>query len=81
MRKLNILVVVLAMVMFPILSFSQVIYKGVNLAGAEFGAGTLPGTYGLDYTYPTPGEVDYFTGKGMMPMQLYQLFEEPVQQI
>ena len=39
--------------------------KGVNLAGAEFGEGNLPGTYGQDYIYPNEGEVDYFTSKGM----------------
>ncbi len=38
---------------------------GVNLAGAEFGEGSLPGTYGTHYTYPTHAEVDYFAAKGM----------------
>src|SRR6185369_9863346 len=27
-------------------------YTGVNLAGAEFGANVLPGTYNTQYTYP-----------------------------
>jgi endoglucanase len=40
-------------------------YAGVNLAGAEFGDANLPGTYGIDYTYPTAAEVDYFLAKGM----------------
>src|SRR5262245_45131596 len=40
-------------------------YAGVNLAGAEFGEQNLPGTYGVDYTYPTNAEVDYFRSKGM----------------
>lgn len=31
--------------------------RGVNLAGAEFGEGHLPGTFGVDYTYP--GESDF----------------------
>lgn len=38
---------------------------GVNLAGADFGEGHLPGTYGTDYIYPNATEVDYFVGKGM----------------
>ncbi len=38
---------------------------GVNLAGAEFGEGNLPGNYGTDYIYPNEREVDYFTSKGM----------------
>ncbi|MFO0564959.1 MAG: glycoside hydrolase family 5 protein [Polyangiaceae bacterium] len=37
----------------------------MNLAGAEFGEGNLPGTYGTHYTYPTNAELDYFVGKGM----------------
>ena len=37
----------------------------MNLSGAEFGQGNLPGTFGTDYTYPTDAEVDYFTSKGM----------------
>jgi len=39
--------------------------RGVNLAGADFGEGALPGVYGEDYTYPTHDEVDYFVRKGM----------------
>jgi endoglucanase len=39
--------------------------RGVNLAGADFGEGVLPGVYDADYTYPTHAEVDYFVGKGM----------------
>ncbi|HEU4532775.1 MAG TPA: hypothetical protein VFS00_01610, partial [Polyangiaceae bacterium] len=36
-----------------------VAYRGVNLAGAEFGAdpwgeGKLPGVHGVDYIYPDP---------------------------
>jgi endoglucanase len=37
-------------------------FTGVNLAGAEFGK--IPGTFGVDYTYPTPQDVDYFAGLG-----------------
>jgi endoglucanase len=48
-------------------------YRGVNLAGAEFGvnsdgSGAIPGAYGSDYTYPntTTGyqNVSYYLGKG-----------------
>jgi endoglucanase len=39
--------------------------KGVNLAGAEFGSSHLPGRYGWDYSYPTTGEIVYFTDKNM----------------
>ena len=43
---------------------------GVNLAGAEFGATTLPGTYNSNYTYPNQTEVDYFRSKGMNVVRL-----------
>lgn len=43
---------------------SSLLYTGVNLSGAEFGT-KLPGLFGVDYTYPTNSEVDYFIGKGM----------------
>ncbi len=49
--------------------------RGVSLAGAEFatdpwGNGALPGTYGVDYTYPTASEVSYFLGKRMNTVRL-----------
>lgn len=39
-------------------------YRGVNLAGGEFGD-KLPGTENVDYRWPTNSEVDYFVSKGM----------------
>jgi endoglucanase len=49
---------------------AQILYTGVNLSGAEFGAGNLPGTFGTDYTYPTNAEVDYYVSKGMNTFRL-----------
>ena len=40
-------------------------WRGVSLAGAEFGEGNLPGTYGSTYVYPTAASVAYFKAKGM----------------
>jgi len=48
---------------------------GVNLAGADFGGGHLPGTLGTDYTYPTRQEIDYYAGKGMSVVRLPFLWE------
>ncbi|HQR07779.1 MAG TPA: cellulase family glycosylhydrolase [Gemmatales bacterium] len=48
---------------------AQVIFTGTNLSGAEFGT-NWPGTFGIDYTYPTNAEVDYFVGKGMNTFRL-----------
>jgi endoglucanase len=39
-------------------------YRGVNLAGAEFGS-ALPGRDGVDYRFPTTGSVDYYLSRGM----------------
>lgn len=50
--------------------FGQTALTGVNLAGADFGEGTLPGEYNRHYTYPTMGEVDYFVGIGMNVFRL-----------
>jgi endoglucanase len=42
--------------------------RGINLAGAEFGEGR--GTYGKDYTYPSPETIAYFAGKGFNAVRL-----------
>jgi endoglucanase len=55
----------LAGLLIALTAAAQLQYAGVNLAGAEFGEGSLPGQYGVHYIYPTAAEVDYFTGKGM----------------
>ena len=47
---------------------------GVNLSGAEFGT-ALIGTFGVDYTYPTHAEVDYFASKGMDVIRLPFMWE------
>ena len=47
---------------------------GVNLAGAEFGS-NVPGVFGTDYTYPTHGEIDYYSSKGMNVIRLPFLWE------
>lgn len=39
-------------------------YRGINLAGAEFGS-AIPGREGSDYNFPTPAMVDYYMTKGM----------------
>jgi len=45
-------------------------FAGVNLAGAEFGEGSLPGNYGQHYIYPNQSEVDYFKSRGMNVVRL-----------
>lgn len=59
----------------PTPSPAALTWRGVSLAGAEFGAGNLPGTYGSDYIYPTVASVGYFRGKGMNTVRLPFLWE------
>lgn len=49
--------------------------KGVNLAGAEFNAGALPGTVNRDYVYPNAAEFEYFARLGMNTVRLPFLWE------
>ncbi|KAB1066827.1 cellulase family glycosylhydrolase [Tamlana haliotis] len=42
---------------------------GINLAGADFGS-NMPGTFGVDYTYPTASELDYYKSKGLTLIRL-----------
>lgn len=46
-----------------------------GLAGADFGYDQLPGEFGVDYTYPTADEVEYYVGKGMTVFRLPFLWE------
>jgi endoglucanase len=50
-------------------------FRGVNLAGADFGSTVLPGILGVHYTYPNKQEVDYFAGKGMNIIRFPVLWE------
>ncbi|HEY0180534.1 MAG TPA: glycoside hydrolase family 5 protein [Dokdonella sp.] len=50
-------------------------FGGVNLSGAEFGSGALPGEVGVDYVWPTAQEVDYFHGRGMNVLRVPFLWE------
>ena len=49
---------------------AEIRLTGVNLFGAEFGEQNLPGTFFVDYRYPSSQEVDYFIGKGMNTFRL-----------
>lgn len=48
---------------------------GVNIAGADFGQGHLPGVFGQDYFYPKLSSIDYFATKGMNIIRLPVLWE------
>lgn len=48
----------------------DVALKGVNLAGAEFNGGRLPGVLYKDYVYPNDAEFDYFASIGANVIRL-----------
>ena len=56
-------------------SDNSVQYTGVNIAGGDFSADKLPGTYGRDYIYPDPDTIAYFATKGMNIIRVPTLWE------
>lgn len=60
---------------------TSVRYTGVNIAGGDFGAEMLPGTYGRDYIYPDPATIDYFAAKGMSVIRVPVLWERLQRQL
>ncbi|HXF89248.1 MAG TPA: cellulase family glycosylhydrolase [Xanthobacteraceae bacterium] len=47
---------------------------GVNLAGGEFG-NARPGKYGVDYIFPSTGDIDYYASKGVEVIRVPFLWE------
>jgi endoglucanase len=60
---------------------TSVRYTGINIAGGDFGAKKLPGTYGRDYIYPDPDTIDYFAAKGMSIIRVPVLWERLQRQL
>lgn len=50
-------------------------YRGVSLAGAEFGEHEIPGVADKDYAYPSVASTAYFQAKGMNLVRLPFLWE------
>src|ERR1700687_2972290 len=55
-------------------SFGQY-FRGVNLAGAEFGENNLPGTLGRDYTFNSETTYRYFGAKNLSLVRLMLRWE------
>jgi len=49
--------------------------RGVNVAGAEFGDGVLPGIYGQHYTYNSEQTFDYFAARSLNFIRLQVRWE------
>jgi len=49
--------------------------RGVNVAGAEFGMSSIPGTLGKDYTFASENTFQYFAGKRLGLIRLPLLWE------
>ena len=58
-----------------LLSSATLQIRGVSLSGAEFSPGTLPGTVGTNYIYPTAASFNYFKAKGMDTARLPFIWE------
>ena len=56
-------------------------YTGVNIAGGEFNAKSLPGEYGRDYIYPDSPTVAFFAAKGMNIIRFPVLWERLQRQV
>ena len=56
-------------------SAAGVQFTGVNLAGAEFNGGRLPGRANFDYVYPNAQEIAYFASKGVNVFRVPVLWE------
>ncbi len=65
----------LAQAQFQVGTKKTVPLTGVNIAGADFGQGHLPGVFGQDYFYPKISSIDYFATKGMNIIRLPVLWE------
>jgi endoglucanase len=48
---------------------------GVNIAVAEFAGHIIPGVYGVQYTYPSADELEYYRSKGRTLIRLPFLWE------
>src|SRR5438270_133962 len=49
--------------------------RGVNVSGAEFGDGVLPGIYGQHYTYNSEQTFDYFAARSLNFIRLQVRWE------
>ena len=59
----------------PVATSPKPTWRGVSLAGAEFGESKLPGIHGQDYIYPANDSVGYYQRKGMNLVRLPFLWE------
>jgi endoglucanase len=55
----------------PIQGWTNTVFaRGINLSGAEFNDERSPGTYGRDYIYPPPEDLDYYASRGFALVRL-----------
>ena len=50
-------------------------YVGINIAGAEFKSGVLPGKQGTDYLWPTPSDISQFAQAGFNTIRVPFLWQ------
>ena len=82
MFKIKLLVALISLIVFTACCASSaqaapggMQLEGVNISGAEWGADQIPGTFMVQYIFPTNAEIDYFAGKGMKVIRVPILWE------
>lgn len=70
MNTRRLLLGLLGLLTVPAFASPPPVMMGVNLAGAEFGSGYLPGTYNTHYTYPGVAQLDYYKARGIELIRL-----------
>lgn len=51
------------------------ILRGINISGGEFAGGGAPGRLGVQYTYPTKAEIDYYSSLGFTVIRVPFMWE------
>lgn len=67
--KLLFLLLVVQLFSCSTTNYSSLPYRGTNLDGAQFGT-VYPGIEGVDYSFPTTKDVDYFASKNMTAFRI-----------
>lgn len=67
--KLLFLLIFVQLLSCSTVSYNPLPYRGTNLDGAQFGT-VYPGVEGVDYSFPTTKDVDYFASKNMTAFRI-----------
>lgn len=63
--KVGVCFLVVVLLVHGLDAASKCALTGVNLSSGEYASGTIPGTYGTNYIYPSSATANYFLNNGM----------------